>query len=297
MSDWFRFQVNVDEVAEKINSQIGDVKTKLTDAVQSLSVQTHAFIIDKANKELHGFKREQFLGEKNRNIRWSQISERIWVVEIDESVRWIEEGREPTSMATEAWLLKGDKVKTAKDGSKYRAIPFTQSQGKGKSANFKNPMPEVEKEIKLILKKNNISLRKVEVDDNGQPKLGIIHKLKVPNPSSQTKYLKVAGGKDWFSPPRTQEQANLSGLKAHTGIFQGKGAVVVQRKGPKGGIVKEVITFRTVSSKHQTEGRWMYPQVTPFNSMEAAYQWARMEWDRIVQMLSDSFKGDQPPSG
>lgn len=300
-TDWFRFQVNTDEISERLGVQLESIEGLIVDSVKKLSVQAHAFIIDKANKELHGWKREQFLGtDENGNpkhVRWVPIAENIFVVEIDEAARWIEEGAPAKSMATEEWLLSPngkspEKIKTAKDGSKYRAIPFRQAQGKGKSANFKNPMPEVERHIKSALRQKGISLHKIEMDENGQPKIGIIHKLKIQDPGPKTKYLRQKGGKDWYSAPRNAEMAKLTGLKPHSGIFYGKDAVVIQRKGPRGGIIKEAVTFRTVSTKHEAEGRWMYPATQPFNSIEAAYEWAQQEWEKTVQRLQESLESE-----
>ena len=276
MADWFRFQVSTEEIAAQLHTIGSQISGQVTTMVRGLSLLTHGFIIDKAQKELTGYNREAFLGENNDNVHWVQISDGIWVVEIDESAAWVENGRPAVSMATEEWLLKN--AKTAKDGSKFKVIPFTQSQGKGKSANFKNPLPELEKMVKDTLASKGIDLKKVENDSLGNPKLGIIHKVKMETPDQ-------GQHPDLFSAPRSQEMADLTGLKPHGGIFYGKGLVVTQQKGPRGGIIKSAVTFRVVSSKHALEGRWMAPAVTPFNSIEAAYKWAQGQWEKMVKEL------------
>ena len=277
MADWFRFQVNTDEVAAQLHVLGAQIAGQLVGMVRGLSILTHGYIIDKAQKELEGYKREAFLGEDNQNVHWVQIADNIWVVELDESAKYIEEGRAAVSMATTDWLLKNAKVSKT-DGSLYKVIPFVQSQGKGKSANFRNPMPELEKMVKAAIKREGISMNKIERNAQGDAKLGILHKIPMEAPSRETR-------PDFFSAPRDQAMADLTGLKPHGGIFYGKGLVVSQRKGPAGGIIKEAVTFRVVSSKHALEGRWIYPAVQPFGAMDAAYKWAQEEWEKMVKAL------------
>ena len=79
-----------------------------------------------------------------------------------------------------------------------------------------------------------------------------------------------------------------SGLKPHGGIFKLKGLMISQRMvGPK--VKREALTMRVVSSKHQSEGRWMYPAIQPGKFMERAFRWATDEaWP---QMLKDIMNG------
>ncbi len=213
----------------------------------------------------------------------------MWVVEIDESVQWIEEGRAATSMATDKWLLNPNSpgVKTAKDGSKYRVIPFTH-KGKGST---KGNSPEITSMINKELKSKGISLNKIERDDDNKPKLGIIHKLDFNQKRSTYP-------EKFFSEPRNHVKAKQLGLGPTHGTHFLKNAVVIQRevKGPTGRtkISKDVVTFRVVSSKHEAEGKWMYPRVEPLNSIPEAYKWAENEWASIVNLLEKEFrtKGD-----
>jgi hypothetical protein len=297
-----KFDITVDTsaIAEKVNKTKEVVEQKLTPAMERLSISTHAFIINKANNELSDFKRKFFLGvgeygkktlkqsssgagvdETAKNVRWVKVSNGIWVVEIDESAAWIEEGREPTSMATEDWLLKPGKAKVAKDGSLYRAIPFKITEG-GKEAH--GTKPAYASIIKGAMKEQGIPIKKIERNEDGTPKLGIIHKLNIEGPQ---------GGWEQFpgmhSRPRTAEESAMSGLKPHKGIFHLKGAVVVQRMKPgkKPKPVKETVVFRIVSSKHKLENRWMYPEVKPFNAIPAAYDYAKEQLDKIIKSIEE----------
>lgn len=294
----FHFIINIDEIADKISLASNVIESRVKTAVEALSVSVHAFIINRASSELSGFKKDFFLGtgehakketqkstphpgvdQSARHVRWVKVADSLWVVELDEKVAWIEQGRSPVSMATEDWLLKpGSKgLKTAKDGSKYKAIPFTHTRG-GKDLN--TDKPALASIINKAFKAQKIPLKKIEKDSSGNPKLGVIHKLQINIPEGG--HASMPG---IFSRPRSPEEAAATGLKAHGGIHYLKDAVVIQRKNPKGKVVKEAVTFRIVSSKHQAENRWMYPAVKPFGAIPAAYQYAQEEWAQILPKL------------
>jgi hypothetical protein len=116
---------------------------------------------------------------------------------------------------------------------------------------------------------------------------------------------------DLFSKPRTPEGAKelnkklaelgQTGLKPHGGIFKLAGAVVSQRvkrnskgeiqrdkKTGKAKVQKETVVFRVISSKHEHEGRWMYPRVDAFNSLQKTKEWADKEWINILKKLEES---------
>jgi hypothetical protein len=310
MASNFSFIVDVSKVAETLGRTRDVIETKVTKAVEGLSISTHAFIINKANHELGDFKRKYFLGlgeygkkttkestkdprvdQTARNVRWTLVTGGIWVVEIDDSVKWIEEGRPPTSMATEDWLLKPGKVKHSKDGNTYRSIPFKITEnGKPASKYVKPVYPTI---VKHAMKAQGITSR-IERHPDGTPKLGVLHKLNINVPE---------GG--WMahpavhSKPRSEEMAMQIGLKPHGGIYHLEGAVVTQRlkvkRGKRHGThtdisfkpVKETVVFRTVSSKHRMEGRWMAPEVKPFGAIPAAYAYAQQQWEKIVRDLQE----------
>ncbi|RLF65137.1 MAG: hypothetical protein DRN30_04575 [Thermoplasmata archaeon] len=281
------FRVNLREIAEKVGQTAEALSKRVNDEIKNLSISTHAFVVSYANEKLKGFNRSHFFGEGGQNVRWNEVAPNIWVVEIDESVKWIEEGRGPVSMATADWLLKpGAKgVKTAKDGSTYRVIPFSHGQGVGGKKTSGDP--EIASMIRKTLRKKSISLNKIERDQFDKPKLGVLHKLGINEKRSQYP-------QSLFSAPRNEKTAKQIGLKAHTGHHYLNNAVVVQRetegKNGKSKISKEVVTFRVVSSKHQAEGKWMSPKVEPLNSIPEAYKYAEGEWEKIVKSMEDEYR-------
>lgn len=288
----FHFKVDVEEVAQKLGKTADVIQNKVAEAVQTLVVSTHAFVVHKAQTELDDYKKTILPGPPGedgqpKNVKWRKIAERIWVVEIMPEAQWIEEGRPRTSMATDHWLLKGPKVKTAADGSRYRAIPFTHAQMAGKDkpamSTSEGAKPGLAAMAKTAIKEAGISLKKIEKHPDGSPKLGILHKIPIESPGTQKQFPGL------FSKPRTAEEAQKTGFKPHEGIFHLSGLMVTQRMNKKGKVTREAITFRTVSSKHQLEGRWEYPAVTPFNALEAAYKYAEQEWEKMVQAMETEF--------
>lgn len=283
------FKVNLREVAEKVGARAEELAQRVNDEVKNLSISTHAFVVNHANQKLEGWKRSHFFGEGGKNVRWNEVAPNIWVVEIDESVRWIEEGRDPTSMATSDWLLKpGAKgVKTAKDGSTYRVIPFTHASKTG-SGKAQYDSPEVASIIKKQMREKGISLSKIDRDQFDKPRLGVVQKLGINKKRSRYP-------EGLFSAPRDKRVADQLNLKPHHGHHYLNNAVVVQREvqGKDGStkISRDVVTFRVVSSKHQAEGRWMYPRVEPLNSIPEAYKYAESEWEKIVKSLEEQYRG------
>jgi hypothetical protein len=271
----YKVSVDISEVAEKLQQTKETIEQKLMPAMQSLAVQAHTFIVQKAQTELSGYQQKAYLGEKGENLKFDQIAKGMWVIELSEKASWLEEGRQSVFMG---WLLNSPKAKTAKDGSKYLSIPFTQERGAG--GKFNNKMPGLQTTIVNALKRQKISLKKIEKNPDGTPKYGVLHKLSIEPPGTSSQYPGL------FSAPRSKEMAALTGLPAHEGIYYLQGAVVIQRPGKKeGSVIKEAVTFRTISSKHEQEGRWFYPEVKGLKAFPAAEEWAKKEMDSIVSYL------------
>ena len=284
----FHFKVDLARIAESLGQTREVIETHLIPEIKNLSISTHQFVLKYAQNMLKSssWKLPLFLGEKNKNVRWIEITDGLWVVEIDDSAAWIEEGRPPTSMATEDWLLKPSKggsskwPKRAKDGSLYRPIPFTHFKSKGELP--PTDKPAYRTMVGNAMERQGIS-KGIERNSDGTPKLGILHKLNITPPGPQSQFPNM------YSRPRTAEEAALSGLKPHGGIFHLQGAVVLQRMigKKKKTPVKETVVFRIVSSKHKAEGRWMYPKTEGIHSLKAAYEYAQKTMDEIEKRLQD----------
>ena len=156
------FKVNIDEVADQLRVKREAIEGRIVHEVKNLAASTHAFVVNFAQKKLadNSFMRDWFFGKtdpqsgESEKVKFQELGPGMYVVSIDESSRWIEEGRPPKSMATEEWLLKPGKTKTAKDGSKYRVIPMKQMGGAGgKSDNSYAGFTNI---LKSALKKQGI---------------------------------------------------------------------------------------------------------------------------------------------
>ena len=293
----FDIKIDTSKVADMFGQTRDIIESALIPGVRAIAVATHGAVLNFAKEKLQdSYKLPIFLGADKsgipRNLRWIEITPGLWVIEIDDSVAWIENGRAPTSMATEQWLLKPSKdgkwPKRAKDGSLYRPIGFTHFKSKGK-------LPETNKPayrtiVENAMKAQGIS-KGIERHADKSPKLGILHKLQINPPGTQAQIPNM------YSRPRTAQEAALSGLKPHSGIFHLKGAVVLQRmvegKGKKMHAVKETVVFRVVSSKHKAEGRWMYPRVDGINSLKAGYDYANAEIAKLMDRMDNMFRQAQ----
>jgi hypothetical protein len=307
MADGFKFDVNADDVADQLGTTVEAIQKDLVKAVETISGGAHAFIIQKANQDLshNTYLRDAFLGYGDKaksgkesdkhplvspdakHVRWNKIGSYMWVIEIDESARYIEEGRSAVSMATEDWLLKPGKAKKAKDGSTYRVIPMP-AGGTSSHEPSAQGAAFLKHSLRSAIKKAGVKMSQIERDPSGQPKFGVVASLDVSKFEAKAQDKNIPGT---FSKPRSPADAAATGLKAHEGNFMIGGAAVIQRPADnKAGVKKEAVVFRVVSSKHQNEDRWMYPEVKPLNSLEAAYEWAKQEWEEALKMLEEKYR-------
>lgn len=272
----YKISINLEEVARQLGKEVQAVRTRIRQEVAALTASTHAFVVRYAQQHLSGWKLQYFMGENGKNVRWAQISDNIWVVEIDPSVEFLETGRDETFMGK--WLLRpGDPgVKRSKAGKLYRSIPITQARGKG--GEFHNPDPLLATIVRSTLRKERISLNRIETDEQGTPLLGVLKKISMEAPLEQSQIPEL------FSKPRDTTMAGLSGLKPHGGIYKLGGLAITQRKDKQSGrIMREAVVFRTIHEGHEAEGRWMYPKIEGIKSLEAAMAYANEQWQQIVR--------------
>lgn len=279
----FNFTINADAVARELKEDVALTVAAVQEAAQDLTIQAHAKVLEFASQDLKGFQLQLFLGKNRENVRWSRASENLWVVEIDESVGYFDSGRPPVSMATEQWLLKN--AKTAKDGSKYKVIPIGRDTGKGGASHGTtatlNTMAKNAIRSARTSDNKRIAIHRIEKNPDGTPKIGILHKIPIKAPFSQSQTPNL------YSKPRSKEDAAKSGLKEHGGIFKLEGLAISQRM--VGGKVKrEAVTFRVVSSKHLAEGRWMAPAIKAGNFLQRTFDWAtKQAWPEMLAGISD----------
>lgn len=287
----FHIRIDSQSIAEQLGVEKDNIMAALKEDVKTLAIRTHAFIIEKARSELEGYMLEAYLGRSGKsgnlgtNIRLVHVSDVLHVIELDQKAMWIEDGRKPTFMGD--WMLQSAKTKTAKDGSRYLVVPFNLAHLAGKRQGGSGAgIPALETMARSALQKvrPRIAAGKIAYGADGKPQLGSLTKVPIDEPDRT-----VSG---FFSRPRSAEMAALTGLKAHEGIFYGKGAHLTQKKtrllNGKESTSRDITTFRVLSSKHKAEGRWMYPEVKPFGAFDAAHKWAESQLSDMVGSLGRS---------
>jgi hypothetical protein len=276
----FHLHVNIQDTANQIGKAADIIKNDVLTGVEQISIGARDFIIYTVQEsyKAHDYYRTSYLGNPQNeapNIKWSKLGSGMWQVEVDEKARWLEEGR--ASMFME-WLLKN--AKTAKDGSKYKVIPMSILKGAGKPPGWKPHNTPLADLASKVLKDEGINLKKLDRDIDNKP-------ITTSKLIDTSKYAETAD-RSLFSMPRDAETAKRIGLKPHSGIFMLEGLRVNQTPNlsAKHHVSKEAMTFRVISSKHQAEGRWFYPEIKALNAVGQAEEWARQQ----MKLLEDSIK-------
>jgi len=280
----FIITMNVDDIVQDIVGIPERAKTALAKWGAALAAQTHAHIkedVSDGPNQLHS-SRDKYLDA----LSFSQVGPETWVVSLERKARWIEDGMAKHEMIDD--LLKSSKTKTAKDGTRYLAVPFNHG-GRGFGPNDRGPTRTTEaqkvlqNQIRKELKQRGIPYGKLEVDGNGKPKTGLLHSFGGPN-----------GQADITTPNRT----------SMTGPGQGHGPMGAPRQGPTGipflnnirvyqrevtnksgnkHVERHIMTFRMVSSKMKGTGRWVHPGMEGKLFFDKAYDWAMGQWDNVIK--------------
>ena len=251
--------IDLSAVTDLNNSLRPKINAALKNAAQSLSAQAHAHLLELVQAKLNST-RETYVDA----IGFSQVNDSTWVINLDKSAMWIEEGLPEHEMLDN--LLKSPKAKMAKDGSRYIVVPFKHNKGPTQQTKAAGDLTAT---IKQELKKRQIPYGKIERDEKGQAKLGLLHKF------------------DIMKDP----------VKSHDGPGQGHGPIGQVRQGMtqipflqsvriyqrniKGSVKRDIMTFRVASSKHKGTGKWVHPGLKPRKFMDETAEWALKTWDAI----------------
>lgn len=171
-------------------------------------------------------------------------------------------------------LLKGKGVKTSKDGSRYRSIPFEHGPGKG-AASMTPAQLTLQQTIKDEMKKRNIPYGKIEKDAKGNPLSGMLHSFDVHNGPPKTA---EGPGQGWGKIGQPRQGPTGIPFLHGVRVYQ---KLVENAKGEKSA-KRAIMTFRTVSSKMKGTGRWVHPGLQPTKIFEDTVEWAHKEWDTNI---------------
>ena len=252
----FRIEIDANSVASQFGEFKSEVETAIKTAVGALASSTHAKAIELATEKLNTT-RDIYTDA----LSFQQLNENMWVVELDmDKAGWLEDGRKSGFMEE---LLTGKSSKMGKDGKRYAIIPFEHSKPASKQAPTAQRFTE---EIRKFLKQKEINYKKIEYNDDGSPKLGLLHSFK------------EGIGKELFP-----------SFPAKHDVF--KGLSIYQTKDKKTGKIKrDVMTFRVITEDHKAEGLWNHPGRVGELIIDRSYDWALKEFDTIVMpQILESF--------
>lgn len=265
------FWINVDlasvlDMCEELEPKL---KKALSDAARDLSVQTHAHIVEEVQRKLHS-SRDKY----TKALHFEQVTPETWVISLDESAMWIEEGMDQHEMIDN--LTSSPKAKTAKDGSKYVVVPFEHKKGPTKQTSAQTDLTNT---IKQEMQKRKIPYAGIETDAEGKPKIGKLHSF------------------DILKEP----------VKTGNGPGQGHGAIGAVRQGNTGtpflqGVrvyqkmvgdkpQRSIMTFRVASTKQKGSGKWVHPGLIAKKFFDDAALWALDLWEhKIAPDIISRFK-------
>lgn len=217
MSDGLKFELDIEQIASAFKEEAEKVQQALYEGVKQLSAMTYARTIELANEKLKST-RKSYIDA----LDYKEIQPGIWVVSLDAKMLWLEEGKSAGSMVDD--LLRNN-AKTAKDGTKYKVIPFEHSKN---PSDMSTRSQSLVSDLKRELKRQDIPFKKIEKNADGSPRIGKLHSLNIASP--------------------------LPTPRASYSIFHGLS--IYQRKTAEGKVKRDIMTFRIVSEKHKQTGKW-----------------------------------------
>lgn len=244
--------LNTDELANLVGEKVAQAQKMTEAAVASLATQTHAKILEMAQRDLRST-RQIYVD----NLTLKQENSSTWIVVLDEPAMFIEDGR-PAGTMVDDLLRKNFKV--SKSGEKYKVIPLKKNTPPTATPisqmSLRETLSQELKKISKIRKQSGlgpVSMTKIERHVDGTPKLGNLHRFDV-----------------------------RSGKLGASGIDYLHGISVSQKENAKGGIDRFIGTFRVVKESHKAEGRWFHPGLAPKNYFEIASLWADQQWQSKI---------------
>jgi hypothetical protein len=274
-------ELSTESLLQSVRNDLDMLERDTHKAVQLLAAQAHAHIKEQVQVKLHA--RRQMYDEALSSV--VEVAPGVWAITLEAKAVWIEEGMPPHSMVDDL-LRKG--AKTAKDGSKYKVIPFNQQKAPTKMSPGDLTLNNA---LRAELKKRSIPYSKIERGPGGEPKSGLLHKFSMTQPQRPEG---TAGKPGWGKGPEgsvMQGPNAQGGSGGGTPLLQGvaiyqtpmqdaQGKPVMNKKGQQKAI-RSVMTFRVVSSKHKGV-KWEYPGIEGTHFFEECEMWMQMEWENHI---------------
>jgi hypothetical protein len=237
-----KINIDVAAIAAQFKEFAVEAEQEFIQGVKALASMTHAKVAELASQEL-----KSSLKTLQDNLKFEEVSDGIWVVAIDEDALWIEEGLDANFDMKPGLLRDGE---TAKDGHKYRVVPFEHSKAPSQMNGYAQNLVD---RIKSELKQQKVPFKKIEKNAQGSPRVGLLHEFNF-------------GGET----PGKGNTPVLDRLR------------IYQTQTPGGGVRRDIFTFRTVSDKPNQKDKWLHPGVDAKKFLDRAVEWAMKEWETKV---------------
>lgn len=266
----------------------------LSEATRNLTAMTHAHVIEMVQQKLHS-SRQKYID----HLSYTQVDDKTWLIELEPQAFFIEEGLPANFDMIEGLLGQGrpdksrpegiakGKVKTAKDGSRYRVIPFQHNKGPSSQTPAQNSLADT---IKAEMKSRKMSWGGLEKDADGKPKQGFIGGFDIKNKPLRTSTTGPGQGHGPIGLVRQGPSAipHLQGVR----VYQKEVARTDRKTGIKSSKTEKfIMTFRVVSSKMQGIDRWVHPGLEARRFFDEAYEWALKQFEeQIVPKLMQDFR-------
>lgn len=252
-----KFNVDVSAIAKEFENFKLEVEKDLQKAVANLAAITDAKVKEMASLELKS-SRKPFMD----SLGFEEVAPGVWVISVDESGLWVEEGIESNKDMKPGLLAKN--FKTSKAGYKYKTIPFDYSKA---PSQLTASTQQLISYLKQSLRKENVPFKKIERDASGSPKVGKLHEFDFGNPKG------TMGGPG----------------KGNTPVF--KGLSIYQSITKTGNARRDILTFRTVSSGPKSADKWFHPGAEGKKFLDRAFEFAMIEWrEKILPEILDKWK-------
>lgn len=232
--------LKLDIDAEALLSQFTEfkeeVKKNLEEALANLVTLTRARIVEQTS-ELSSATNRVYMEALSEP---EEISPGVWIISLDPKAFWIEEGI-PQNTDMKPGLLKG---------KKKAVIPFRYDRPESRNTPFTQGLVS---EIKQKLKKEGMSISKIEKNADGSPRTGKLHEFNLGGP--------VPG------------RGNTPALQRLN---------IYQSQSKEGKVRRDVLTFRTVSSGPASQGKWIHPGYDAKKFMDKAMDKATKDWEEQI---------------
>lgn len=267
----FKVEVDVSQIAELANRVPQEIIPALQQGIAGLSAQTHAHIVEQVNNSLHS-SRQKYIDA----LKYSQVNESTYMIVLEREAWWIEDGINPGTEMIDYLLRqanpKSKPPKTAKDGSRYRVIPFQHNKGPTQQTKTQQELKDA---IRGELRSRGIPYGTLELGPDGKPKIGKLHSFDIKDRPKKTH---EGVGQGWGDIGDVRQgKTGIPFLQGVT-IYQSK---VTDKQGRES-VQRQIMTFRIVSSKHKGTGRWVHPGFEAKKFLDEAYEWAMREWNQNI---------------